>query len=338
MTDLPDKKLERLRTLVEAPELSGTKYRLIEKIASGGMGSVFLVQDTELDRRVALKLLTLADKSGQMAERMLREAKIAAQLEHPAIVPIHDVGILPDGRVFYIMKYVEGITLAEYRARHSSLQEVVRLFQKIVEAVAFVHSRGILHRDLKPSNVMVGAFGEVLVMDWGLAIDTVDGNMRPTSATYPIATNGSAITSAGTIMGTPAYMSPEQASGDRTEVDQRSDIYSLGALLYYLLTEKHPSMSPIGELIGPRALNRSLPRRIEAICRKCMAINKTERYQTADELSQDVVRYLDDEPVAAYRERPWEMVSRWASRNKVILLILLGYIVVRYLIFFFMQV
>ncbi|MCM2272248.1 MAG: serine/threonine protein kinase [candidate division Zixibacteria bacterium] len=338
MTDLSDKKLERLRSLVEEPDLSGTKYRMIEKIASGGMGSVYLVLDGELDRKVALKVLTVPDSSGQMAHRMIREAKVIARLEHPAIVPIHDVGLLPDGRVFYIMKYVEGVTLARFRERHLSVPDLIRLFQRIVDAVAFVHSRSILHRDLKPSNIMVGSFGEVLVMDFGLAVAHAHKaeNQTPTSAQAPTANLEK--TASGEIMGTPAYMSPEQASGDGESVDQRSDIYSLGAVLYYLLTERHPSFSPAGELIHPRQFNREISRRIEAICLRCMSQSRESRYQSAESLARDLVRYLDDEPVDAYRERLWEVATRWAARNKVILLILAGYLIVRYLVFFFLRV
>ncbi|MBK7142501.1 MAG: serine/threonine protein kinase [bacterium] len=341
MNNLSNKKLEHLRTLVESPDLTGTKYRLLERVAAGGMGTVFLVHDTELDRKVALKLLTLPDTSGQLADRMLREAKVVAQLEHPAIVPIHDVGRLADGRVFYVMKYVSGETLAHYRKTVTAPPELLRVFQKIVEAIAFVHAHGILHRDLKPANIMVGQFGEVLVLDWGLATSLKMENtvgLTPRQASL-LKKDNPAITDSGAVMGTPAYMSPEQASGDPSLIDQRSDIYSLGAILYFLLTGKHPLKDETsGRLLPPRELQRSIPKRIEAVCLKSLRTERSERYQSANDLSRDIARYLDNEPVTAYKESIWEITSRWAGRNKVILFILFGYMLVRYLIFFFLQI
>lgn len=340
MTNFSHRKLDHLRSLVEQPDLTGTKYRLLERVASGGMGTVYSVLDTELDRRVALKILTLPDSSGQMAQRMLREAHIVAQLEHPAIVPIHDVGQLPDNRVFYVMKFVEGQTLAEYRTSATALPDLVRLLQKVVDAVAFAHSRGIIHRDLKPANIMVGPFGEILVLDWGLATSLHSRPESPTGGPInsPNASPSSAITQTGAVMGTPAYMSPEQSTGDPTLVGYSSDIYSLGAILYFVLTGKHPATDPTtSQLIPPRAIDRSIPRRIEAICLTCMAHDQAARYASADELASDLARFLDNEPVKAYKEPWWESAARWTGRNKVILFILVGYILVRYLIFFFLQ-
>jgi serine/threonine protein kinase len=166
---ISDKAMERLREAAETPDLSGTEYRLVEKIARGGMGVVWLAEDAKLERRIALKVLDVDDASGAMTERLLREAKILARLEHPGIVPVHDVGRLADGRVFYTMKYVEGARLDKHLANVSAIPDRLRLFTRICEPVAFAHSRGVLHRDLKPENVMVGPFGEVLVMDWGVA-------------------------------------------------------------------------------------------------------------------------------------------------------------------------
>lgn len=340
MTDLSNRKLEQLRSLVELPDLTGTKYQLLERIAAGGMGTVFLVHDTELDRKVALKLLTLPDSSGQLAQRMLREAKIVAQLEHPAIVPIHDVGTLADGRIYYVMKFVSGVTLAQYRKSVSALPELLRLFQKIADAVAFVHAHHILHRDLTPANIMVGQFGEVLVLDWGLAAitGTKDDTMLVPNGDKPVSAELQPITATGAVMGTPAYISPEQASGDLSRVDQSSDIYSLGAILYYLLTAQHPSTSTTtGKLVPPRECDSSIPKRLEAVCLKCLEPDKAGRYASASDLSTDLSRYLDNEPVTAYKDSIWEIASRWAGRNKVILFILFGYMLVRYLIFFFLH-
>jgi serine/threonine protein kinase len=189
---LPDETVDRLRRALDIPDLAGTRYRLIEEIGRGGMGAVYKAEDTVLGRMVALKVADEVDAAG--------EARIMAGLEHPGIVPVHDAGTLPDGRAFYAMKLVEGAPLSMYRA---PLAERLRLFQKICEAVAFAHSRGVYHGDLKPDNVMIGAFGEALVMDWGVA----------------------AIARHGVLAGTRGYMAPERT------INMLADIFALGAIL-----------------------------------------------------------------------------------------------------------
>ena len=169
MKSLSDKAIERLRAGADEPDLSGTRYRLLERIARGGMGVVYAAEDEKLERRVALKVLDVPGTEGDFANRLMREARVLARLEHPGIVPVHDVGTLADGRVFYTMKFVEGQRLDKFIEGVESVQDRLRLFLRICEAVAFAHARGVLHRDLKPANIMVGPFGEVLVMDWGLA-------------------------------------------------------------------------------------------------------------------------------------------------------------------------
>src|ERR1700690_1793894 len=166
---LSDKALNHLERALDRPDLSGTKYELLEEIGRGGMGAVYRARDAELDREVALKVLHQPETAAGAAARMLREARILARLEHPSIVPVHDVGTLPDGRVFYVMKRVEGRRLDQFRATAPGLTELLRVFEKICEAAAFAHAQGIIHRDLKPENIMVGSFGEALVMDWGVA-------------------------------------------------------------------------------------------------------------------------------------------------------------------------
>ena len=165
MKFLSDRALERLRRTADLLDVGGTQYRLLERVATGGMGMVYAAEDTKLGRRVALKVLDVPDASGELAKRLVREARVLAQLEHPGIVPVHDVGALADGRVFCTMKFVEGQRLDEHLARTPSLSERLRLFQRICEPVAFAHARGVLHRDLKPANIMIGPFGEVLVLD-----------------------------------------------------------------------------------------------------------------------------------------------------------------------------
>src|SRR5580704_648943 len=166
---LSDSALDRLRAAADAPDLSGTRYLLQDKLGQGGMGGVYRVEDTILTRQVALKVIGFADSGGELAARLLREAKVIAQLEHPGIVPVHDVGTLPDGRVFYTMKLVQGHRLDQRAAELGGVPDRLRIFRRICEAVSFAHARGVLHRDRKPQNVMIGPFGEVLVMDWGLS-------------------------------------------------------------------------------------------------------------------------------------------------------------------------
>ena len=167
MSGLSDAAIRRLRDAADAPDLSGTKYEIIERVGQGGMGTVYRARDRELARDVALKVIRLPEMSHDVASRMLREARTLAQLEHPGIVPVHDVGTLGDGRAFYAMKLVRGSPLDALPA--SPLIERLAIVERICEAVAFAHAHGVIHRDLKPQNVMVGPFGEVLVMDWGVA-------------------------------------------------------------------------------------------------------------------------------------------------------------------------
>src|SRR5687768_15835226 len=155
--------------MVVEPDFSSTKYTFVRELGHGGMGTVYLAEDGELNRLVAIKVLNTPEVTNDLRRRMIREAQIIARLEHPGIVPVHDVGELPDGRVFYAMKLVRGVRLDEYAANTSSMRERLRKFQAVCDAVAFAHAHGVIHRDLKPQNIMIGSFGEVLVLDWGVA-------------------------------------------------------------------------------------------------------------------------------------------------------------------------
>ena len=327
---LSDDRLDHLRTLVANPDFSSTKYRFVKELARGGMGTVYLAEDTELDRLVAIKVLNTPDVTEDLRNRMVREAQIIARLEHPGIVPVHDVGVLPDGRVFYAMKYVRGSRLDEYAAENSSIRDRLRKFQAVCDAVAFAHAHGVIHRDLKPQNIMIGSFGEVLVLDWGVAkilwsaaawrrfrIEAPD---RGESGAGP---PHSKDTAHGTIVGTRDYMSPEQARGEIDQLDERADIFSLGAVLYFMLTNKPP-----GE-VRPRSVNPAVSKAAEAICLKAMARSPDERYSSASDLSVDVGRLLDAETVSAYRESAFEKVSRWTSKNRFLVLLVLAYLLMR---------
>ncbi len=303
--------LHRLQAVVEEPDLEGTRYQVIERIGRGGMGSVYLVDDFELKRKVALKVVNLTDPSGDIAKRMWREARIVAQLEHPGIVPIHDVGTLPDGRVFYAMKYVQGSRLDQYHSKGPTQAEMLRLFQKICEAVAFANAHGVIHRDLKPENIMVGPFGEVLVMDWGIA--KVLRNSDPdTSVISEASQNSETDTQRGTVIGTKGYMSPEQARGETDTLDQRTDVYSLGAILSFLLPETD--------------------KRLAAIRKKAMAESPTDRYSGAEQLASDIAHFSDHQPVSAYRENVLERALRWLDRNRFVVYLIVTYLILRFLV------
>src|SRR6266496_994517 len=235
---LSDNKLAHLRTIASNPDFSSTKYRILKELARGGMGTVYLAVDPELNREIAIKVLNTPKISPDVARRMVREAQIIARLEHPGIVPVHDVGVLIDGRVFYAMKLVRGSRLDEYAARAESVKDRLRKFQSACDAVAFAHAHGVIHRDLKPQNIMVGSFGEVLVLDWGVAKilpphRLSEGSREAETLMLPTTKQGDndsqpigQDTTDGTIIGTPGYMSPEQARGEIEQLNQRSDVYS----------------------------------------------------------------------------------------------------------------
>ncbi|HXU39313.1 MAG TPA: serine/threonine-protein kinase [Blastocatellia bacterium] len=364
MNWLSDKAVDRLREEADLPDLGGSKYMVLHKLGSGGMGAVYLAQDVDLGRKVAVKVMNISD--GSLASRMMREARIVALLEHPSIVPIHDVGVLEDGRVYYAMKLVQGKRLDEFAAGADSPSDLLRIFQKVCEAVAFAHARGVIHRDLKPENIMVGPFGEVLVMDWGVAkvlgerpLDSQDGlqshGIEPRAIddadlvmTLPLASSReSGDTRSGMVIGTPAYMPPEQAMGKTELLDQRSDVYALGAVLYFLLAGRAPFFESTtktttleqtnrGRAARPRQMNPRIPRAIEAVCLKAMSERREDRYASAEEVAGDIVRFLDGQPVSAYRENVFEKAGRWFGKNRFIVLLILTYLIARLVVFFWM--
>jgi len=344
MKFLSDRALERLRDAAELPDLSGTRYRLLERVARGGMGVVYAAEDENLQRRVALKVLDVPGSDGELANRLILEARVLARLEHPGIVPVHDVGTLRDGRVFYTMKFVEGQRLDRFIATLDSIPDRLRLFLRICDAVGFAHARGVLHRDLKPANIMVGPFGEVLVMDWGLAKilrGNIADNRNPADPDATVfeksnataapdgATEVSVVTGHGTILGTPGYMSPEQARGDVEQLDARSDIFSLGALLRFLLSN---------DLAKPgSAKRRPLEKSLEAICAKAAAAAPADRYPNVPEMALDVSRYLDGLAVGAHPESFLEKTARFYRRYRFFILLIAAYLAMRVAILIFLH-
>ena len=327
MRSLSDSAIRRLRDAADAPDLTGTKYEIIDRIGQGGMGTVYRARDRELGREIALKVIRLPEASPDVAARMLREARTLAQLEHPGIVPVHDVGTSPDGRTFYAMKLVRGAPLDALPP--SPLAERLRIVERICEAVAFAHAHGVIHRDLKPQNVMVGPFGEVLVMDWGVAKLTGDvlvslGAGSPASdARRPL----SPTTGHGVVLGTPGYMAPEQAAGDPAAVDARADVYAVGAILRDLCAAGETTEA---------ANAGGLARPLRAIILKAMAADRANRYADVTALARDVAAFRAGEPVSAYRENLFERIRRVLSRYRTPIVLVLAYLVMRIalLIFF----
>lgn len=325
---------------VEHAPGSRERYTLSRLHATGGIGRVWLARDPAFDRDVALKELR-PERTGNPLDlgRFLREAKITGQLEHPGIVPVYEVGLSPDKRApFYTMRFVRGRTLAEAahtyhheRARGNAgpleARELLTAFVGVCNAVAYAHSRGVIHRDLKPHNVVLGDFGEVIVLDWGLA-RLMDRPDEPVLESSPKLVAGEKTTQQGQVLGTPAYMAPEQAQGRLDLVDARTDVYGLGAVLYEILTGRPPfvgsdTASVLKEVISkppesPRTVVPSTPAPLEAVCLKALAKNQAERYASAKALAAEIQSWLADEPVTAYRE-PWAARSRrWTRRHRTL--------------------
>jgi serine/threonine protein kinase len=283
MTGLNDSTIDHLRSVVDLPDLSGTRYELGEEIGRGGLGVVYAARDLQLQRPVAIKVLDSTLRPLHLEE----EARVIARLEHPAMIPIYETGTLVDGRAFYAMKLVAGDRLDRYLSSHHPLSERLRIIQKVGEALAFAHTCGIVHRDLKPQNVMVGSFGEVYVMDWG-----VDG-----------------------VAGTPQFRAPEQSGPRSRPLDQRADVYAVGALLRFILPE-------------------SAPHPLRAVALKAMSAEPDARYQDVPSLLLDLQRFQDGLAVEAYPESVWQRGRRFAVRNQVLLLLLGAYLAVRFFLFF----
>ncbi|MCO6457956.1 MAG: serine/threonine protein kinase [Pirellulaceae bacterium] len=336
----PPQRLEQL----EAPDLSSrerTHYHLTRVHKSGGQARVWLAYDQRLHRRVALKE-PRPDKSLSEAamRRFLQEAQIAGQLEHPNIVPVYELIRLGNDPPFYTMRFLQGQSLraaiAEYHKRREQgkagsleLHGLLESFVAVCNAMSYAHARGVLHRDLKPDNVVLGAFGEVNLLDWGLAkrLDRA-GDDEATDRYVEVSETPDALrTRPGSRPGTPPYWSLEQAAGQVERINRRTDIYGLGTILFEILAGRPPHAGQDTQRIRdniihgptPRARDAvgTVPRPLDAICAKAMSKDQQDRYATVHELSQDVRRWLADEPVRAYQERLSERAARWMRRHRV---------------------
>jgi len=348
-----------LRPLRRAPDDATRSYEVVDEIARGAMGSVQRVWEPSLRRHLAMKVIldpspgSSAGSAPQRVARFLEEAQITGQLDHPGIVPVHRLGVDESGRAYFTMRLVRGATLHEVFAHARERRDgwtttrVLGVILKVCEAMAYAHSKGVIHRDLKPSNVMVGRFGEALVMDWGLArilgdAETKDIRIRRERATDTVevrsgrresredSASSPLVTMDGDVVGTPAYMPPEQADGRIEELGPRSDVYSVGALLYHLLAGRAPFDTPGRRLSAyavlarlaegpPQALATLAPKappELVAITEKAMARQASARYADMVELAEDLRAYLEGRVVRAHQTGAWVELRKWVARNR----------------------
>jgi WD40 repeat protein/serine/threonine protein kinase len=321
---VPPTSSQRLAQLAaQLPSVARELYVVGLQVAKGGIGRVLRARDQRLDRPVAIKELLVWNEAQE--QRFVREALLTARLQHPAIVPIYEAGRWPNGEPFYAMKLVSGRSLAELIGEKKTLAERLSLLPHVItvaQAIAYAHSQHIIHRDLKPANVLVGEFGETVVIDWGLAKGIAEN--EDAAAANDTVISGEGLTIAGAVVGTPAYMPPEQAMGH--PVDERADVYAIGAMLYHLLAAVPPyHEAPWEKLLAtiagepPRALEKLAPAisdELSAIVSKAMARRPDDRYRTAKALADDLERFQTGQIVAAHTYSASQLLRRFWRRNR----------------------
>jgi serine/threonine protein kinase len=343
MTRITDPQADDPFATTAAKPASEGRFRILRPHAEGGLGKVFVARDAELNREVALKEIQPHYAHDPYARaRFTLEAEVTGRLEHPGIVPVYGLGTYADGRPYYAMRFIRGESLKEAITRYhdpqkaaptsercGELRQLLARFIDVCQAVQYAHDRGVLHRDLKPANVMLGKYGETLVVDWGLA--KAEGKNADTPAMHDesqlVPASGSEVepTQMGTMVGTLQYMSPEQAIGRMDLIGPATDVFALGATLYHILTGQAPYQATTREALipavregrfpPPRQIKKSVAPPLESICLRALACDPTERYASAGELLQDVERWLAEEPVLAHRETFPERMNRWRRKN-----------------------
>ncbi len=322
------------------------RYTIYQEMARGGIGRILIANDEHMGREIAIKELlpsnfgnldrALSEEEETMIShqveavnsRFLREASVTGRLEHPNIVPVYEIGQRKDDTLYYTMRFVKGRTLADAIYEAKSVKERLALlphFRDLCNAISYAHSKGVIHRDIKPENIMIGEFGETVVLDWGLA--KVKGEIDEQVNIYTAQYNTSSKTIDGRALGTPSYMPPEQARGDIQAIDELSDVYSIGAVLYELLTgvppfEGNTAWETISMVLGYRVtpvaqMVENAPFELAAIAEKALEKDKRDRYGSAVELVQDIDRYMAGERISAYDYSKWDLIRRFAKNNKV---------------------
>ena len=337
-----DEEFQVLQRRNFAPAKGNRRFQVLRPHAKGGLGKVSVARDSELDREVALKEIRKTFSGDKMArDRFCLEACITGGLEHPGVVPVYGFGKNNDGSPYFAMRLIRGETfkdaildfhsdvVPDSPERRLAFRGLLSRLVDACNAIAYAHSRGVLHRDIKPSNIMLGKFGETLVVDWGLA-KKIGREQEYIDDDDSLVLNGSAVSGTldGSTIGTPTFMSPEQAAGKLDEMKPTSDVYSLGASLYFLLTGKTAfTGSNAGEVVAqvrendflpPRERLSSVPDALNSICCKAMSTRPASRYTTALELAADIENWLADEPVLAHRESTLEKMSRWVRHHRTL--------------------
>lgn len=323
------------------PAYGAQRFSVLRLHQQGGLGRVSVARDMEFNREIALKEIR-PERADDLdnRRRFLREAEITGALEHPGVVPVYSLGQQSDGRPYYAMRFVRGVDLQQAitdfhhatpeRERPLRFRRLLARLVTVCQTLDYAHSRGVLHRDVKPSNIMLGDYGETLVVDWGLAKVAGEPASSEDLSAPPLSLSGKDLpdkTQAGKVVGTPLYMSPEQAEGRIDLLTAATDIYGLGATLYQLMTGVPPFQGDDlgvladvrhGRFPPPSRIRPDMPKPLEAICLRAMARKPADRYRTAGELAEDLEKFLADEPVGAYREPPLARMSRWARNHRTL--------------------